>query len=194
MKTVIIKYNSGNVRSVLFALERIGINAIITDDKTEISSADKIILPGVGEASSAMSYLKEKQLDAFIPSLKQPLLGICLGMQLLCKYSEEGNTNCLGIFEQGIKLFPQDNIKVPQVGWNQIFELKTDLFKNIKENDHQYLVHSYYAELSEYTIAKANYGIDYSTALKKNNFYGVQFHPERSGNVGQTLLENFIKL
>ncbi len=194
MKTVIIKYNSGNVRSVLFALERIGVNATVTDNKAEILSADKIILPGVGEASSAMRNLKETGLDTVICSSKQPFLGICLGMQLLCNYSEEGNTKCLGIFEQDVKLFKKNDKKVPQIGWNRITELKTSLLKKVKENDYQYFVHSYYAELSENTIAKTNYGIGYSAAIKKNNFYGVQFHPERSGVVGQTILENFIQL
>jgi len=194
MKTVIIKYNSGNVCSVLFALERIGVNAIITDDIAEICSADKIVFPGVGEASNAMQYLKENKLDVLIPSLKQPLLGICLGMQLLCRYSEESNTSCIGIFEQDVKLFSSVKIKIPQIGWNKISDLKTDLFKNIKENEYQYLVHSYYAEISENTIASTNYGITYSAALQKNNFFGVQFHPERSGAEGQKIIENFIKL
>lgn len=194
MKIVIIKYNAGNVQSVLFALERIGINAIVTDDKYEICSADKIILPGVGEAESAMNYLREKKLNNVITSLRQPFLGICLGMQLLCNDSEEGNTKCLQIFDQNVKLFSQGKTKVPQVGWNTISALKSNLFKNIKENEYQYFVHSYYAELSENTIAQANYELTYSVALQKNNFYGVQFHPEKSGTAGQTILENFIKL
>jgi glutamine amidotransferase len=194
MKTVIIKYNAGNTRSVSFALERIGINALITDDADEILTADKVIMPGVGEASSAMQYLREKKLDTVICSLTQPFLGICLGMQLMCNYSEEGKTNCLGIFDQDIKLFTFSELKVPQMGWNTITDLKTNLFRGIKENEYQYLVHSYYAELGNNTIAKTNYGINYSTALNKNNFYGVQFHPEKSGVAGQTLLENFIKL
>lgn len=193
MKLVIIKYNAGNTQSVFFALERIGITPIITDNLHEIESADKLILPGVGEASSAMKYLKDKKLDVVIRSLSQPILGICLGMQLMCNYSEEGNTKCLGIFNQDIKLFPS-TLKVPQIGWNTIFDLKTNLFNSVMENEYQYLVHSYYAELGTNTIAKTNYGIDYSTALNKNNFYGVQFHPEKSGISGQTILENFIKL
>jgi len=194
MKTVILKYNSGNVRSVSFALERIGINAIVTDNEEEILSADKIILPGVGEASGAMKYLKEKKMDDLICALNQPVLGICLGMQLFCRFSEEGNTNCLGIFDQEVKLFPPGELKVPQIGWNTINELSTGLFKNVKENTYQYLVHSYYVELGANTIAQTNYGINYSTAIQKNNFYGVQFHPEKSGLTGQTILENFIKL
>jgi glutamine amidotransferase len=194
MKTIIIKYNAGNIRSVSFALERIGINPLITDDVNEILTADKVVFPGVGEASSAMNYLREKKLDTVIRELKQPVLGICLGMQLMCKSSEEGETECLGIFDQKIKLFSKPQLKVPQIGWNTIFDLKTNLFKGIKEREYQYFVHSYYAELGENTISKTNYEIDYSSALKKNNFYGVQFHPEKSSAAGQTLLENFIKL
>lgn len=194
MKTVIIKYNAGNIRSVSFALERIGIDPIITDDVNEILTADKVIFPGVGEASSAMTHLREKKLDELIRELKQPVLGICLGMQLMCNSSEEGNTVCLGIFDQKIKLFKSTEFKVPQIGWNKIYDLKTNLFKEIKEQEYQYFVHSYYAELGENTIAKTNYTIEYSSALKKNNFYGVQFHPEKSSAAGQTVLENFIKL
>jgi glutamine amidotransferase len=193
MNVTIIKYNAGNIQSVLFALERIGINAIVTDDKDLLTTSDKVIFPGVGEASSAMRYLKEKNLDEVIVNLKQPVLGICLGMQLMCQHSEEGNTNCLGVFDNNIKLFEGD-VKVPQIGWNNIYDLKTDLYKNVKENEYMYLVHSYYAEVSEHTIAKTNYGLEYSSSLQKNNFYGVQFHPEKSSNAGQTILENFIKL
>ncbi|MDO8998253.1 MAG: imidazole glycerol phosphate synthase subunit HisH [Bacteroidota bacterium] len=194
MKTVIIKYNAGNIRSVTFALERIGIEPIITDDIAEMSTADKVIFPGVGEASSAMNYLREKKLDIVIRELKQPVLGICLGMQLMCTSSEEGDTKCLGVFNQKIKLFKSTESKVPQIGWNTIFDLKTDLFKGIKENEYQYCVHSYYAEMGENTIATTNYDLNYSSALRKNNFYGVQFHPEKSGVVGETILQNFIKL
>jgi glutamine amidotransferase len=193
MKVSIVKYNAGNVQSVLFALERIGVNAIVTDNIDELNTSDKIIFPGVGEASSAMNYLKERKLDAVIVNLKQPVLGICLGMQLMCNYSEEGNTNCLGIFDNQIKLFKGD-IKVPQIGWNNIYELKTNLYKRIKENEYMYFVHSYYAEISAYTIAKTNYGLEYSSSLQKNNFYAAQFHPEKSSDAGQQLLENFIKL
>ncbi len=193
MKVSIVKYNAGNVQSVLFALERIGVNAIVTDNIDELNASDKIIFPGVGEASSAMNYLKERKLDAAIVNLKQPVLGICLGMQLMCNYSEEGNTNCLGIFDNQIKLFKGEN-KVPQIGWNNIYELKTNLYKGIKENEYMYFVHSYYAELSEYTVAKTNYEIEYSSSLQKNNFYAAQFHPEKSSDAGQQLLENFIKL
>ena len=193
MEISIIKYNAGNIQSVLFALERIGINAIVTDDIEVLQKSDKVIFPGVGEASSAMNYLKERKLDEVIVNLKQPVLGICLGMQLMCQHSEEGNTNCLGIFDNNIKLFSGD-VKVPQIGWNNIYDLKTNLFKKVKENEYMYLVHSYYAEVSEHTIAKTNYGLEYSSSLQKNNFYGVQFHPEKSSDAGQTILENFIKL
>lgn len=203
MKVSIIKYNAGNIQSVLFALERIGVKAIVTDNADELRASDKIIFPGVGEASSAMNYLKEKKLDLVIKNLKQPVLGICLGMQLMCKYSEEGKTDCLGIFDNKVKLFfsPFEggaqrvgDVKVPQIGWNTIYDLKTDLFKGVKENDYMYFVHSYYAELGGDTIAKTNYGIEYSSALQKNNFYAVQFHPEKSSDAGQLILENFIKL
>ena len=193
MEISIIKYNAGNIQSVLFALERIGINAIVTDDIEVLQKSDKVIFPGVGEASSAMNYLKERKLDEVIVNLKHPVLGICLGMQLMCQHSEEGNTNCLGIFDNNIKLFSGD-VKVPQIGWNNIYDLKTNLFKKVKENEYMYLVHSYYAEVSEHTIAKTNYGLEYSSSLQKNNFYGVQFHPEKSSDAGQTILENFIKL
>jgi glutamine amidotransferase len=196
MNVAIIKYNSGNVQSVLFALERFGINPTVTNDVDILKSSDKIIFPGVGEASSAMNYLKERKLDEVIMSLTQPTLGICLGMQLMCSHSEEGNTNCLGIFNTKVKLFSSDlkNIKVPQIGWNNIYDLKTNLYKNVKESAYMYFVHSYYAELSKDTIAKTKYGIEYSSSLQNNNFYGAQFHPEKSSDAGQTILENFIKL
>jgi len=205
MKVSIIKYNAGNVQSVLFALGRIGINAIVTDDKDLLTTSDKVIFPGVGEASSAMKYLKEKNLNEVIVNLKQPVLGICLGMQLMCQYSEEGNTNCLGIFDNKVKRFLSPfedklsaswrtgDVKVPQIGWNTIYDLKTNLYQGIKENDYMYFVHSYYAEVSEHTIAKTNYGLEYSSSLQKNNFYAAQFHPEKSSDAGQQLLENFIK-
>ena len=193
MKLAIIKYNAGNIRSVLFALERIGINAIVTDDITKIQTADKVIFPGVGEARSAMNYLREQKLDKVIVSLKQPVLGICLGLQLMCNYSEEGDTTCLGIFKQDVKKF-KTSIKVPQIGWNGIVELKSNLFQGIRENEYMYFVHSYYAELGENTISSTDYEIKYSSSLQKNNFYATQFHPEKSGEAGQHILENFIKL
>jgi glutamine amidotransferase len=193
MKVVIIKYNAGNIRSVLFALERIGVNAIVTDDHDEIRSADRVIFPGVGEASSAMKYLKEKELDKLICSLTQPVLGICLGMQLMCLHSEENNTECLGIFEQKVKLFPSAGLKIPQIGWNNITDLKSTLFNGISENAYMYFVHSYYVETCENAIAKTDYVLEFSSAVQKNNFSAVQFHPEKSGEAGQKILENFIK-
>ena len=197
MNTVIINYNSGNIQSVQFALERIGINAIVTDDAAQIKSADKVIFPGVGEASSAMNFLKERKLDELIISLKQPVLGICLGMQLLCKYSEENDTNCLGIFENvTVRKFhaTEANLKIPQIGWNSISNLQSGLFKNIDNNSYCYYVHGYYAEQNEHTIATTEYGIAYSAAIQKNNFYGVQFHPEKSAAVGEQILKNFLAI
>jgi len=192
MKVVIIKYNAGNIRSVLFALERIGVNAIVTDDPEEIRSADRVIFPGVGEASSAMKYLKQNGLDQLICSLTQPVLGICLGMQLMCSHSEENNTDCLGIFDQQVKLFPKNGFKIPQIGWNNITQLKSDIFQGVDENSYMYFVHSYYVEKCENAIALTNYVAEYSSAVHKDNFYAVQFHPEKSGEVGQKILENFI--
>jgi imidazole glycerol-phosphate synthase subunit HisH len=195
MNVSILKYNAGNTQSVLFALERIGINALVTDDVAVLKASDKVIFPGVGEASSAMGYLQEKKLADVIINLKQPVLGICLGMQLMCQFSEEGNTNCLGIFNQQVKKFtPTNSInKVPQMGWNKISNLNSVLFNTVNENEYMYFVHSYYAELGVNTIAKTNYCVEYSSALQKNNFYGVQFHPEKSSKAGQQILENFIR-
>ncbi len=196
MKLVIIKYNAGNIQSVLYALERIGMEAIVTDDHAKIKAADKVIFPGVGEASTAMNYLKERGLDVVIKNLQQPVLGICLGMQLMCTYSEENNTECLGIFEEHVKWFKtnEPGIKIPQMGWNTIYNLKTDLFKGITENSYAYFVHGYYAALGEHTIATTDYIQPYSSALHKNNFYGTQFHPEKSATVGERILKNFITL
>ena len=193
MKIAIIDYGAGNVQSVLFALERLGFVGIVTNDWITIKSADKVIFPGVGEASSAMKMLQESGLDVLIPTLKQPVLGICLGMQLMCKHSEEGSTNGLGIFDVNVVKFSQD-VKVPQMGWNTIFNLKTPLFEGIKENEFMYLVHSFYAPLSENTIATTNYELEYSTALQRDNFFGVQFHPEKSGVFGAQILKNFLNL
>lgn len=194
MKVVIIKYNAGNIRSVLFALERIGVEAIVTDNPGEILSADRVIFPGVGEASSAMKYLKAKGLDQLICSLTQPVLGICLGMQLMCSFSGENNTKCLGIFDEKVKQFGTVNgYKVPQTGWNTISGLKSHLFSGISENEYVYFVHSFYVEDCPNAIAVTDYIHNYSSALHKNNFYAVQFHPEKSGAVGQKILENFIK-
>ena len=193
MKIAIIDYGAGNVQSVLFALERLGFVGIVTNDWITIKSADKVIFPGVGEASSAMKMLQESGLDVLIPTLKQPVLGICLGMQLMCKHSEEGNTNGLGIFDVNVVKFSNE-VKVPQMGWNTIYNLKTPLFEGIKENEFMYLVHSYYASLSENTIATTNYELEYSTALQRENFFGVQFHPEKSGIFGEQILKNFLNL
>jgi len=193
MKTVIIDYKAGNVQSLLFAIERLGFSAKLTNNFDEISKADKVIFPGVGEASCAMNSLKETELDLLIPKLKQPLLGICLGMQLLCKESEESHTKALGIFDISVKKFP-DSVLVPQIGWNQIYDLKSDLFKDIPEQTYTYLVHSFYIAKNENTIATTDYFESYSTALQKDNFFGVQFHPEKSGTLGGKILENFLKL
>jgi glutamine amidotransferase len=195
MNIVVIKYNAGNVQSVLFALERIGLNGILSDNPETISSADKVIFPGVGEAGSAMNYLKEKKLDILIKELKQPVLGICLGMQLLCNFSEESNTQCLGVFNQDVKLFPSNkNFKVPHVGWNTFYDLQSPLFKNCKEEEFVYYVHSYYVEVDEHTIAKTNYILPFSAAVQKNNFFACQFHPEKSGSIGEKILLNFLSL
>ena len=193
MKIAIIDYGAGNVQSVLFALKRLGFEGIVTNDWNIIKSTDKVIFPGVGEASSAMKMLQESGLDVLIPTLKQPVLGICLGMQLMCKHSEEGDTNALGIFDVNVVKFSNE-VKVPQMGWNTIYNLKSPLFEGIKENEFMYLVHSFYAPLSENTIATTKYECDYSTALQRDNFFGVQFHPEKSGIFGEQILKNFLQL
>ncbi len=194
MVLTIIKYNAGNIQSVLYALERIGVSAVVTDDKEQIQHADKVIFPGVGEASTAMHYLKERQLDRLIKTLKQPVLGICLGMQLMCTYSEENDTKCLGIFDEEVKKFTVQNegLKIPQIGWNNIYDLKSNLFSGIAEESYCYFVHGFYASAGKHTIATTNYVQPYSSALHKDNFYGVQFHPEKSAAVGETILKNFI--
>jgi len=194
MNVVIIKYNAGNIRSVLFALERIGVNAVVSDDPSIIRAADKVIFPGVGEASSAMAYLQEKGLDKVICSLTQPTLGICLGMQLLCAHSEENEVDSLGLIPQDVKRFPATSGKVPQIGWNDIYDLKSPLFANVPQSSYVYFVHGFYAAYGSNTIATANYGLEYSAALQKDNFYAVQFHPEKSGEVGQQILNNFLQL
>lgn len=197
MKVAVIKYNAGNIQSVLFALERIGVQATVSDDPEQIITSDKVIFPGVGEASTAMKYLSERNLDKVISALHQPVLGICLGMQLMCDHSEENNTNCLCIFEDvKVKKFvlTENNLKIPQIGWNNINNPKTALFNSIEPNSFCYYVHSYYAELSKYTIATTEYGKLYSAALNKDNFFGVQFHPEKSATTGETILKNFLAL
>jgi glutamine amidotransferase len=197
MDTVIIKYNAGNIRSVLFALERLGVNATVTDDPEHIQAADKVIFPGVGEASTAMHYLRERKLDELIRSLRQPVLGICLGMQLLCEYSEENNTDCLGVFTGvNVKQFSpgEPGLKVPQIGWNTITGLSTKLFEGVRENSYCYFVHGYYAAVSPFTIASTDYSLLYSSALQKDNFFGVQFHPEKSATAGERILQNFLTL
>ena len=191
MKIVIINYGAGNIQSIKFAIKRLGYEAILSHDIEEITSADKVIFPGVGEASSAMSKLRASGLDKLIPNLKQPVLGICLGMQLMCHSSEEGDTKGLGIFDVDVIKFTNE-VKVPQIGWNQIANLKSELFKNIEEKEHIYLVHSFYAPLCKETIAESEYGLKYSAALAKNNFYGTQFHPEKSSGVGERILQNFL--
>jgi glutamine amidotransferase len=193
MKIVIIQYNAGNISSVLSGLKRLGTNAIVTGNPEEISTADKIIFPGVGAAGLAMDYLRENKLDAVIRNCRQPFLGICLGMQLLCNFSSENNTRCLGIFNEQVKKFP-GTVKVPQMGWNNIYGLQQPLFKDVQEAEYVYFVHSYYVERSAHTIAAVSYGLEYSAALQKDNFYAVQFHPEKSGKTGEKILKNFIEL
>ena len=196
MNIVIIQYNAGNIQSVLYALERLGVQATVTDNVEAIQAADKVIFPGVGEASTAMQYLQERGLDKLIKNLKQPVFGICLGMQLMCTYSEENDTNCLGIFEEQVKLFKPNEatIKVPQIGWNTITDLKSNLFKGVYEESYAYFVHGYYAAIGKHTIATTNYVQPYSSALHKDNFYGVQFHPEKSAKVGERIIQNFLEL
>jgi glutamine amidotransferase len=193
MKIAIINYGAGNIQSILFAIERLGYTAVLTNNPDEIQEADKVIFPGVGEASYAMRKLKESGLDSLIPTLKQPVLGICLGMQLMCQHSEEGNTDGLGIFDANVIRF-STQVKVPQMGWNQIYNLKSPLFEGINDNEYMYLVHSYYVPNCSEAIANTNYDVEYASALQKNNFYGTQFHPEKSGDVGEQILGNFLKL
>jgi glutamine amidotransferase len=199
MNIVIIKYNAGNIESVNNALLRLGVNAEITADHQKIKSADKVIFPGVGEASTTMAYLKKEGLDQLIPSLKQPVLGICLGLQLMCSYSEENDTPCLGIFEEQVKRFvpaPGNEFitKVPHMGWNSLHHLKGGIFDASLEDQYVYFVHSYYAAVGEHTAAVCNYINPFSAALHRDNFYATQFHPEKSGAVGSHILENFLNL
>ena len=193
MKIAIINYGAGNIQSILFAIERLGYTAVLTNNPDEIQQADKVIFPGVGEASYAMQKLIESGLDSLIPTLKQPVLGICLGMQLMCQHSEEGNTDGLSIFNANVIRF-SNNVKVPQMGWNQIYNLKSSLFQGINDNEYMYLVHSYYVPNCKEAIAITNYDLEYASALQKNNFYGTQFHPEKSGDVGEQISAIFLKL
>lgn len=205
MEIAIVKYNAGNIQSVLYALERIGTTAIVTDDFELLRKADKVIFPGVGEASSAMRYLRERKLDQVLKELQQPVLGICLGMQLMCASSEENATDCLGIFDEKVKSFNQLKLqqadtnkdiyryKIPQIGWNTISKLRSRLFDGIADNSYCYFVHGYYAALGEDTIATTDYLAPYSSGLHKKNYYGVQFHPEKSATVGEQILRNFIE-
>ncbi|SDC84036.1 imidazole glycerol phosphate synthase subunit HisH [Williamwhitmania taraxaci] len=189
----IIKYNAGNIKSMQNALHRLGFEGVITDDRATILSAEKVIFPGVGEASTAMRHLKERGLDEVIKSVTQPFLGICLGLQLMCNKSEEGNTSCLSIFDADVKQFPPKD-KVPHMGWNNFESIQGELFKGIDKNDDVYYVHSYYAELNNNTTAVCNYISPFSAALKKDNFYATQFHPEKSAGVGAQILRNFLEL
>ena len=196
MDTVVIKYNAGNLRSVEYALQRLGVDPIFSDDPEIIMGAERIIFPGVGEASSAMDYLQQRGLDKVILGVKQPFLGICLGMQLMCCHSEENDTECLGIFKEKVFRFsPKEPIdKVPQIGWNTIHHLRSDLFSNIPEASYCYFVHGYYAGIGEHTISTTDYAGSYSSGLQRDNYYGVQFHPEKSAAVGQKILENFLNI
>lgn len=196
MKVAIVKYNAGNICSVINAIKRMGIEPILTDDADELRAADKVIFPGQGEASSTMEYLKARGLDEVIKSLKQPVLGICIGMQLMCKHSEEGDTECLGIFDTEVKRFmPQRHEdKVPQMGWNTVYYTKSKLYEGFTQPEFVYFVHSYYVPLCEHTIATTDYIQPYSSSLHKDNFYATQFHPEKSGCVGERILKNFLEM
>lgn len=196
MKVAIIKYNAGNVQSVQYALQRLGVNADVTDNHSEIINADKVIFPGVGNAFAAMQSLQEKNLDELIKQLTQPVLGICVGMQLFCDHSEENNTTGLGIINLKVKKFVSEKryFKIPQMGWNTIFNCSSPIFKSVKENAFVYYVHSYYAELGNETVATSNYILPYSAAIQKDNFYGVQFHTEKSADVGDQILLNFLNI
>jgi glutamine amidotransferase len=193
MNVIIIDYGAGNIQSIQFAFQRLGINARLSNSIEEILSADKVIFPGVGEASQAMQMLEKSKLDLLIPTLKQDVLGICLGMQLLCKHTEEGNTKGLGVFDVDVKRF-SSAVKVPHMGWNTIQNLQSGLLKNIPEESYMYSVHSYYASIGKQTIARSQYDLEFSAALQSNNFYGVQFHPEKSSKDGAQLLQNFLNL
>ena len=194
MKVAIVKYNAGNVESVKNALNRLGVEPILTDDDEELQTADKVIFPGVGEASTAMRYLREKGLDAVIKNLRQPVLGVCLGMQLFGEFSEENETQCLGIIPFRVKKFESEKEKVPHIGWNQIGNVQSKLFEGVPENSFVYFVHSYFVPQNPATIAACDYIETFSAAVNRQNFYGVQFHTEKSGAVGEKILENFLTL
>ncbi len=199
MNIAIIKYNAGNIMSVDYALQRLGINPVVTNNHEIISSADRVIFPGVGEASTTMNYLKKEKLDRLIRNLRQPVLGICLGMQLMCRYSEENNTTCIGIFDEQVRKFipepgTESTNKVPQMGWNSIYDLKGKIFEHIPDGQFVYFVHSYYASTGKDTVARCDYIHPFSAALQKDNFHATQFHPEKSGKVGSIILENFLKI
>jgi glutamine amidotransferase len=189
----IIRYNAGNIKSVQNALTRLGYKSTITDDPKELKGADKVIFPGVGEASTAMQYLRTRGLDKTIRSLKQPVLGICLGLQLMCRFSEEADTECMGIFDTDVRLFPPVD-KIPHMGWNNFLTLRGDLFKGISADDDVYYVHSYYAEISACTSATCDYILPFSAAMNRDNFYATQFHPEKSAEIGEKILRNFLDL
>lgn len=197
VNVVIINYNAGNIRSVDYALQRMGIKAVVTGDPEKIQKADKVIFPGVGEAKTTMQYLCKHGLDALVKELKQPVLGICLGLQLMCSHTEEGDVPCLGIFNERIRRFDnmgRSEYKIPEMGWNTLNQVQSDLFNREEEGQYVYFVHSYYAEIGEHTAARTSYVQDFSSALQKDNFYATQFHPEKSGPVGERILQNFIAL
>lgn len=196
MKVAIVKYNAGNIYSVVNALRRLGIEPLLTDDEEQLHSADRVIFPGQGNAKTTMTYLREHHLDKMIKSLRQPVLGICVGQQLLCRHSEEGDVDCIGVFDADVRRFvpTQHDEKVPAMGWNALYDLSSPLFKGIADGDYVYFVHSYYAGICDDTIAKADYILPYSAALHKDNFWATQFHPEKSGRVGERLLENFLNI
>jgi glutamine amidotransferase len=189
----VVKYNAGNIRSLINALDRLGVASTLSDDPETLSTAEKVIFPGVGEANSAMNYLKERGLDKVIKSLSQPFLGICLGMQLMCQHSEENDTDCLGIFTEKVRRFPSTGL-VPHMGWNDFNRTEGLLFRDISIDQNMYFVHSYYVELGNDTIAETDYLIPFTSGLHRNNFYGVQFHPEKSAEVGEKLLKNFLEI
>lgn len=195
MKVAIVKYNAGNIYSVINALRRIGVEPLLTDDPEQLASADKVLFPGQGEASTAMQYLREHRLDEVIRSLRQPVMGICIGQQLMCRHSEEGDTDCLGIFPMDVKRFipTRHEEKIPQMGWNSLHDLKGEMMRGINEGDFVYFVHSFYVPQSEFTIATTNFCLPYSAAIQRDNFFATQFHPEKSGSVGEKILRNFIE-